>query len=158
MRRIRGSVSVGFGLLLLLAAPARAQEEGSPPSAPTQSASATNQQIRADVERASAEAAALFDQANQARDAKDYERALELYRKASELAPSVNHPIRRACSVLARLGRHDEAIAECERAARLAPDSSFNDMAMSDALAARRRAGRCDAGPRARPPRRDRAP
>ena len=93
------------------------------------------------MERASAEAAALFDQANQARDSKDFVRALELYRKASELAPSLDHPVRRACGVLGMLERHDEAIAECERAQRLAPDSPLNDSAMAQALGGRGRPG-----------------
>jgi Zn-dependent protease with chaperone function len=137
MRRIRGSVSVGLAVLFVHAAPVRAQEASTPPSPPAPSGDALDAEIRADVERASAEAAALFDQANQARDGKDFERALELYRKASELAPSLDHPVRRACGVLGMLERHDEAIAECERAQRLVPDSPLNDSAMVQALGGR---------------------
>jgi Zn-dependent protease with chaperone function len=93
--------------------------------------------IRADVARAGEEAASLFDKANQARDGGDHATALELYGKVAELAPELDHPRRRACSSLMQLERYGEAVAECEKALALAPDSALSQSALAQALALR---------------------
>jgi Zn-dependent protease with chaperone function len=101
-------------------------------------------EIRGEVAAASGEAAALFDQANQARGARELARAVELYQKASELAPAVDHPIRRRCTLLSELGRHDEAVDGCQRAVALAPDSPLDQSALAMALANRGGPGDAD--------------
>jgi Zn-dependent protease with chaperone function/tetratricopeptide (TPR) repeat protein len=132
MCRIQRSV-VALGLLLLSSA--------HPAAAQVRSADPEDVSIRADVERASPEAARLFEQANEARDRGDLASALVLYRQTSALIPSVDHPVRRTCSVLVALARFDEAVADCEHALTLGPDSAFNLGALTHALAQRRGPG-----------------
>src|SRR5689334_4320639 len=69
--------------------------------------------FRADVAAVSPEAAVAFEQANAAREANRLGEAVDGYRKAIELAPKIDHPHRRLCSVLGRQGQHDEAVREC---------------------------------------------
>jgi len=102
------------------------------------------QRFRTDVARASAEAAEAFDQGNAARDEGRFEDAVAAYRRASELAPGVDHPHRRLCSVIARLGRTDEALVACEAALELAPDSPYDKLALVQPLARRAQPGDLD--------------
>jgi Zn-dependent protease with chaperone function len=119
---------------LLWAVPAAAQRRPMTPVDP-----ALEQRFRADLERVNPAAAAAFEQGTAARDAGRLDDALAAFRHASELAPAVDHPHRRLCSTLSALRRHDEAIAECEAALGLAPDSGYDRTALAGALA--RRAG-----------------
>ncbi len=90
--------------------------------------------LRADVEHANPEAVTYYDQGNTARDAGKLEDAAAAYRKAIELAPKVDHPHRRLCGVLARLERVADAMAECESALELGPDSPYNKGALASVL------------------------
>lgn len=100
--------------------------------------------IRADMSRAGEEAAALFEEANQARASGDFQRALELYRKVAALAPSIDHPRRRACSMLIQLDQFHDAVVVCEEALALEPDSALDQSALAHALAVRRADGDLD--------------
>jgi len=121
-----------FAVVMLWAVPVAAQRR--PARKPD---TALEARFRADVERVSPDAAAAFEQATAARDADRMDDAAAAYRRAVELAPSVDHPHRRLCNVLAVLGRHDEAIAECETALKLAPESAYDKTGLAVALAQR---------------------
>jgi len=129
-----------WGLVVMLwAVPVAAQPRPAKPAD-----AALDRQFHADVERASPAAAEAFDQGNAARDAKRFDDALVAYRRAIELAPSVDHPHRRTCSVLAALGRIDEALVECEAALALAPESPYDKISIARPLALRKHAGDLD--------------
>ena len=129
-----------WGLVVMLwAVPVAAQPQ---PARPADAA--LERQFRADVERASPAAADAFDQGNAARDAKRFDDALAAYRRAIELAPNVDHPHRRACSVLGALGRIDDALVECEAALSLAPESPYDKISIARPLALRKHAGDVD--------------
>jgi Zn-dependent protease with chaperone function/tetratricopeptide (TPR) repeat protein len=100
--------------------------------------------FRADVERVSAAAATAYDQANAARDAHRDDEAIAAYRKAIALAPNVDHPHRRLCSVLNTANQLDEAIVECEAALALAPDSPYDKTSVATVLAQRKGPGDVD--------------
>ncbi len=111
---------------------------GTSAAAPTSPADiAKENAIRADVERAGSAAVAAFDEGNAARAAHRLDEALAAYRRASERAPSVDHPHRRACNVLAQLGRNDEAIVECETALKLDPTSVLDRASLAGVLVKR---------------------
>ena len=114
---------------LLWAVPAAAQRRPAAPADP-----ALEQRFRADLERVSPAAASAFEQATAARDARKLDDAVAGFRRAIELAPDVDHPHRRLCGTLSELGRHAEAIAECEAARKLAPDSGYDRTALAGAL------------------------
>jgi Zn-dependent protease with chaperone function len=101
----------------------------------------TEKAMRDEVAAAGAEAVAAWDEANAAREANRLEEAVQLFERSSALAPSVDHPIRRACGVLTRLDRLDDALALCEEALVLRPDSPFNQSTTAGALALRNRSG-----------------
>ena len=109
---------------------------GTSAAAPTDMA--TEKAIRDDVERASSAAVIAFDAGNVARATHHLAEALAAYRRAIELAPSLDHPHRRACNVLAELGRKDEAIVECETALKLDPASPFDKFAVAALLSQRK--------------------
>src|SRR5690242_6788069 len=73
-------------------------------------------EFRAEVAAVSEDAAKAFDEGNAARDAEHNEEAAAAYRKALELAPNVDHLHRRLCGVLARDGKFDDAMKECDAA------------------------------------------
>jgi Zn-dependent protease with chaperone function/Tfp pilus assembly protein PilF len=89
-----------------------------------------------DVAASSAQAADEYDQANVARDANKLDEAAAHYRKAIELAPSVDHPHRRLCNVLARQNQNDAARAECKLALDIAPTSAYDKLGYAGMLAA----------------------
>jgi Zn-dependent protease with chaperone function len=105
---------------------------------------ALEQRFRADLERVNPAAAVAFEQGTAARDAGRLDDALAAFRHAIELAPKVDHPHRRLCSILLQLHRNDEAIVECEAALGLAPDSGYDRTALASALATRAAAGDID--------------
>lgn len=97
------------------------------------------QRFRAEVAAVSPEAAAAYDRATAAGEAAKWDEALVHYRRVAELAPKIDHPHRRMCSVLANLGRTDEALAECEIARTLNSASPYNKMALAYAIAQTKR-------------------
>jgi Zn-dependent protease with chaperone function len=78
-------------------------------------------------------AAELFQTASAALDRGDMAAALEGYRAVEARAPDFNHAVRRECTLLSRLGSHDQAIAACRRALAL-DDSGENHAALAEAL------------------------
>lgn len=96
--------------------------------------SSTEQRFRAEVSAVSPEAGDEYIRATAAGEAAKWDEALAHYRRAAELAPKVDHPHRRMCDVLAKLGSGDEAVAECETALSLAPGSPYDKMALANAL------------------------
>jgi len=116
--------------LLLVSNPALAQLK--PPSD-----AELESQFRRDVAAASEDAAKAFDEANAARDAGRLDEAAAAYQRAIELAPTVDHPHRRLCSVLDRLSRPDEAVEQCEIALMRAPDSAYNKSGLANVLLTR---------------------
>lgn len=126
--------------LLLLTSLGRAQSRSPAAAADPE----IERKFRADVEAANPAAAPLYDQANAARDAEKLDEAIDAYRKVIELAPAVDHPHRRLCSVLAAKQQIDEAMRECERARELAPDSPYDRYGLAGALIARNGAGDLD--------------
>jgi len=97
--------------------------------------------FRADLAAASPAAAEAFAQATAARDAGRLEEALAGFRRASELAPRVDHPRRRACSMLHLLRRPEEALPECEAALELDPGSPYDMIALAEVLLQRNEPG-----------------
>jgi Zn-dependent protease with chaperone function len=135
---MRGTSWVGF-VVMLWVVPVAAQSD------PAKQADAElERRFRSDLEQVSPAAADAFDQANAARDAQRFDEALVAYRRAGELAPGVDHPHRRACSVLASLDRGDDALVECEAALRLAPDSPYDKSMIAAVLGDRNRPGDLD--------------
>jgi Zn-dependent protease with chaperone function len=126
MARVSGGV---VAWLLFVVAPTAA--------AASDDQSAVEEQIIDQLAASSPEAAELFEQATRARDEGKLESALELYQKAAAAAPASDHPIRRRCGLLSRMQRHDDAVAECERALAIQPDSPLDQGAMAMALASR---------------------
>ena len=118
----------------LLGAVVASAQPASPP--PPKADPAVEAKFRADVEAASAEAAKAFDEGNAARDAGRGDEAIAAYKRASELAPNLDHPHRRLCGVLVA-SRVDEGISSCERAIALRPDSPYNKSAFATALLTR---------------------
>ena len=55
-------------------------------------------------------------------------------RRDAEAGPPSDEPHRQLCSRLARLGRADEAVAECEAALSLAPGSPYDKLALAYAI------------------------
>ena len=102
---------------------------------------ATEKAMRDEVAAVGAEAAAAWDEANAAREAGELDRAVELYEKVSALAPQLDHPVRRACNVRATQDRIDDALALCEEALSLAPESPYNQSAIALVLVHRNQAG-----------------
>lgn len=96
--------------------------------------SETEQRFRAEVSAISPEAGDEFIRATAAGEAAKWDEALAHYRRAAELAPKSDHPHRRMCSVLASLGRGDDAVAECETALSLAPGSPYDKMALARSM------------------------
>lgn len=72
--------------------------------------------IREDVRAAGDDVARAFERANAREEAGDFEGAIALYTEAHELAPDLDHPIRRRCSAEVALGRAEQARADCEAA------------------------------------------
>lgn len=101
--------------------------------------SETEQRARAEVSAINAEAGDEYIRGTVAGNAAKWDEALAHYRRAAELAPKSDHPHRRMCSVLAHLGRADDAVAECQTAQSLAPQSPYNKMALANALAQSKR-------------------
>lgn len=79
------------------------------------------------------EAAAIFRQANEAREREDFEEASRLYARTAELEPSFYHANRRRCLVETDLGHREAALDLCQRALD-ARDSAYNHVAMAVAL------------------------
>lgn len=112
-----------FLALLLIALPAQA--------APRDQAfeSALADRIR----KLDPQAADLFQQANEAADANDLERALGLYDATHKRVPKVSAPLRRACGVELARQRTDRALELCEQALKL-EDLPENMSALARAL------------------------
>ncbi len=102
---------------------------------------ALEKRFRDDIAAVSGEAAAAWDAANAARDAHHPSEAADGYRKAIALAPKVDHPHRRLCSMLMLQHQLDEAAAECERAMQLAPASPYDASTYAYVLLRRDQAG-----------------
>lgn len=100
--------------------------------------------MRADVAAANTAALEPYDAANAARDAGNLDDAAAGYRKAIELAPGVDHPHRRLCSVLMRQDRIAEAITECESAWAIDSTSAYDQSALAAALGIRNAPGDLD--------------
>ena len=98
-------------------------------------------QFRDEIGAVSPDAAAAWDAANAAREAKRYDDAIDGYRKVISLAPNVDHPHRRLCGVLAAQGQIDAAYAECEQAVSLAPNSPYDESSYATILLGRNKQG-----------------
>lgn len=96
--------------------------------------SETELRFRAEVAAVNAEAGDEYVRGTTAGEAGQWDEALAHYRRAAELAPTIDHPHRRMCSVLASLGRARDALGECEAALSLAPASPYNKMALATAM------------------------
>lgn len=105
----------------------------------TAAPSETEQRFRAEVTAFSAEAGDEYARGTAAGESAHWDEALAHFRRAAELAPKCDHPHRRICGVLANLGRNEEAIAACETALSLAPQSPYDKMALANALAQAKR-------------------
>jgi Zn-dependent protease with chaperone function len=81
------------------------------------------------------EAWKLFEDANSARHANDWPRAVELLRSVHERRPEFVHATRRLCTALVRTGKRDEALPLC-REATTRERSPENLVALAEALSA----------------------
>jgi Zn-dependent protease with chaperone function len=104
---------------------------------PSKSDIELDRRFRLDLEKVSADAAAAWDQGIAAREQARFGDAEAAYRKASALAPNVDHPHRRLCGLYVQTTRFDEAVRECEQALALTPTSPYDKSALAQALLAR---------------------
>jgi len=102
---------------------------------------AIDKQFRDDIAAVSPDAAAAWDAANAARDARRFDEAAADYRKVIALAPKLDHPHRRLCGVLALQDKVDAALAECEDAVSLAPNSPYDASLYAGMLIERNKPG-----------------
>jgi Zn-dependent protease with chaperone function len=93
--------------------------------------------FRAEIDAISPAAGEAWARGNAAREAARWEEALAAYEEASRLAPTSDHPRRRACTAYAALGRNDEAIAACTTALQIAPDSPYDKVSLAGVLGRR---------------------
>lgn len=84
---------------------------------------AFNEAIHRELEAESPEAAAVFAEADKARDASDPEAAARGYQRAHELLPRSPHPLRRLCGAEFVLGKRAESVAHCREALSLREDA-----------------------------------
>jgi len=95
-----------------------------------------NKRVVAELKERNPEAAALLVQADEARDAGAFAKAVGLYAKVREMAPYCVHATRRECMSLVMLGRREEGIPLC-REAVATEASADNRIALADALVRR---------------------
>jgi tetratricopeptide (TPR) repeat protein len=93
-------------------------------------------EITAELREKNPAAAETFTAANRAREADDLPRAERLYQAVRDQQPDFFHATRRQCSVVARLGRRDEAVALCRNALEASPSSVWNRYSLLAAILA----------------------
>jgi Zn-dependent protease with chaperone function len=95
---------------------------------------AFDRKIIAELRAENPAAAALFEQANAAREKQDAAAAAALYQRVSDLVPSFDHAIRRQSSVELILGHRQKAVDLARKAMALA-ESGPNQIVLASALA-----------------------
>lgn len=88
---------------------------------------AYEKKIAAQLKEMNAEALEIFLEANQAREARNFKKAAELYVKVRELAPGYVHAVRRQCQAELELGNRAKALKLCRSA--VAQDGSWENLA-----------------------------
>ena len=126
-----------FASIVVLLATSTVSAQGTPSAAEAE----LERAFRAEVARVDPKAAEAFDRGNGAREADKPDEAIAAYRDAIKLAPNVDHPHRRMCSVLAAENRIADAFIECSIALELRPDSAYDQLTLASVLAARNSAG-----------------
>jgi Zn-dependent protease with chaperone function len=77
-----------------------------------------NEKLERELSAISPAAVPVLREANQARDAKQHQRAADLYARVRQLAPTFTAAARRQCGALLELGRRKEGLLLCREAAR----------------------------------------
>lgn len=101
---------------------------GSPAAAETQEErDAYEKQIAGELGKINPKALPFLEEANQAREARDFKKAAELFGKVREMAPGYVHAYRRGCQAESELGNRIGAIGLCRAAVE--KDESWENLA-----------------------------